>query len=183
MSGQEPGAVHPRPEARERTQRAFLEFWTPLQPVSTATVLMHGDVDGLGAGALLTRSLRASGAEVVPLATGKGEGAWTPEVQARVAATAPEPCSSPTSAAARIPSRPPPPCSSITIGRLCASAKTMAARLRVREPGIRQAEFLERSRHLDGVLTAAALEHFTVANDERPITDVAREFLAYAGWV
>lgn len=73
--------------------------------------------------------------------------------------------------------------STITIGRLCASAGTMAARLRVREPGIRQAEFVERSRHLDRVLTAAALEDFTVTNDDRPITGVAQEFLERAGWL
>ena len=41
--------------------------------------------------------------------------------------------------------------------------ETMAARLRVREPGMQQAEFVERSRTLEQRLTDAALEHFRVS--------------------
>jgi hypothetical protein len=71
----------------------------------------------------------------------------------------------------------------ITIVRLVAPIETMAARLRLREPGIRQDEFLQRSRTLDGILTAATVEDFTVANDGRSITDVAQEVLERAGWL
>lgn len=68
----------------------FLGFWEPLQPVTVVTVLMHGDVDGLGAGALLTRALWNRGVTATPLVTGKAEGPWTPAVQARVAAARPQ---------------------------------------------------------------------------------------------
>ena len=71
----------------------------------------------------------------------------------------------------------------VIVCRLTASHETMAARLRVREPGQRQAEFVERSRTLEQRLTAAALEHFRVSNDGRDITAVAREGLERAGWM
>ena len=71
---------------------------------------------------------------------------------------------------------------SLIVCRLTASHETMAARLRVREPGMRQAEFVERSRTLEQRLTDAALEHFRVSNDGRDITAVAREVLERAGW-
>jgi|RhiMetdeSRZDD1v2_1073273.scaffolds.fasta_scaffold209016_3 cytidylate kinase len=71
----------------------------------------------------------------------------------------------------------------ITIARLVAPLETMAARLRVRDPGIRQQEFVDRSRTLEGILTAAALEDFTVPNDRRSVTDVAQELLERAGWI
>ena len=70
----------------------------------------------------------------------------------------------------------------ITIARLTADTGTMEARLRVREPGIRLDEFLERSRSLARILSRAALEDFAVANDARNVTDVARELLERAGW-
>ena len=75
------------------------------------------------------------------------------------------------------------PGTTITVARLSVSAQTMESRLRVREPGIRQAEFLERSRQLDQTLTAAALEDFTLTNDDRSVTDVAQELLQRAGWI
>ena len=81
--------MHPSDAPPERARRQFLDWWRPLQPAGRTTVLMHSDVDGLGAGALLTRALRAAGVDATPLVTGKGEGAWTPSVVARVAASAP----------------------------------------------------------------------------------------------
>ena len=71
----------------------------------------------------------------------------------------------------------------IIVARLSASTQTMNARLRVREPGIRQAEFLERCRDLDHTLTVAGLDDFTVTNDHRSITAVAEELLTRAGWI
>ena len=66
--------------------------------------------------------------------------------------------------------------------RLTASVETMAARLRIREPGIRQEEFVQRSRQLDATLNQAALEDFTLRNDDRNVTEVAQELLRRAGW-
>jgi hypothetical protein len=71
---------------------------------------------------------------------------------------------------------------SLVVCRLTASHETMAARLRVREPGMRQAEFVERSRTLEQRLTDAGLEDFRVSNDGRDVTAVAREVLERAGW-
>ena len=68
--------------------------------------------------------------------------------------------------------------------RLTASLDTMQSRLRVREPGMFQAEAVARAAALDDVLGRARAEDFTVDNgDGRSITDVAREVLAGAGWL
>ncbi len=71
----------------------------------------------------------------------------------------------------------------VTVCRLIASLDTMADRLRTREVGLRQQEFLERSRTLEAVLAAAGVEDFRVVNDRRNVTDVARELLTRAGWI
>ena len=71
----------------------------------------------------------------------------------------------------------------VTVCRLTAAPATMAARVRRREPGMRQNEFVTRSRALDEVLSTAALEDFTIENDGRNVTAVARELLARAGWI
>ena len=71
----------------------------------------------------------------------------------------------------------------ITICRLTAGDATMAARIRQREPGMRQAEFVARSRALEDTLSKAALEQFTIDNDARSVTDAARELLTRAGWL
>jgi hypothetical protein len=70
----------------------------------------------------------------------------------------------------------------IVICRLRASIRAMEERVRWREPGMLQAELIERVSVLDAELDASALHDFVVENDERPITDVAREVLATAGW-
>jgi hypothetical protein len=75
------------------------------------------------------------------------------------------------------------PGTTIIVARLSVSALTMESRLRVREPGVRQAEFLERSRHLDRILADSALEDFIITNDQRSVTDVAHELLERAGWI
>jgi hypothetical protein len=71
----------------------------------------------------------------------------------------------------------------VTICRLTAGTATMAARVRQREPGMRQEEFVARSGVLDETLSQAALEDFTVVNDGRQVTDVARELLVRARWL
>ncbi len=59
----------------------------------------------------------------------------------------------------------------------------MERRLRLREPGMHQERFVIRSRVLQEKLEAADLEDFTVLNDGRTVTDVAREVLQRASWI
>jgi len=53
----------------------------------------------------------------------------------------------------------------------------------VREPGMHQATFVARARELQHVLDAAQLEDFTIVNDDRSVTEVARDVLERAGWL
>ena len=71
----------------------------------------------------------------------------------------------------------------IIVCRLTAAHQTMAARLRTRDPGVRREEFVERSRMLDAILTAAGVEDFSIDNDGRDVTAVATELLQRAGWI
>jgi hypothetical protein len=71
----------------------------------------------------------------------------------------------------------------VVVCRLTATVETMERRLRLREPGMHQDRFVLRSRVLQEMLEAAKLEDFTVLNDGRPVTDVAREVLRRAGWI
>jgi hypothetical protein len=71
----------------------------------------------------------------------------------------------------------------LVVCRLTAACDTMERRLRLREPGIHQDRFVMRSRMLQEALEAAKLEDFTVVNDGRSVTDVAREVLQRAGWI
>jgi hypothetical protein len=71
----------------------------------------------------------------------------------------------------------------VLVCRIRASVATMQARVRQREPGALQDEFVARAATLDAVLDAARVEDFTVDNDDRSITDVAREMLLRAGWI
>ena len=67
--------------------------------------------------------------------------------------------------------------------RLTAALDTMQDRLRIREPGMLQAQFLARAGELEQILNEANVENFAVVNDQRPVTDVARELLERAGWL
>lgn len=71
----------------------------------------------------------------------------------------------------------------MVVCRLTAAQQTMAARLRTRDPGVRREEFVERSRMLDAILTAAGVEDFSIDNDGRDVTSVATEMLERAGWI
>jgi hypothetical protein len=75
------------------------------------------------------------------------------------------------------------PGADLVVCRLLASFETMERRLRVREPGLNQSRFVNRARELDRALDAAAVENFTLVNDGRQVTDVARELLTRAGWL
>lgn len=71
----------------------------------------------------------------------------------------------------------------LVLCRLTADLETLQRRLLIREPGINQERFVERSRTLHEALEAAKVEDFIVVNDGRAITDVAREVLVRAGWM
>jgi hypothetical protein len=70
-----------------------------------------------------------------------------------------------------------------TICRLSAGIDTMQERVRTRESGVLQQEYVDRVTILDAILDRARLEDFVVLNEDRPINDVAKEMLIKAGWI
>jgi hypothetical protein len=72
---------------------------------------------------------------------------------------------------------------SLTICRLRATPSTMQDRVRLREPGMLQEQFVGRVIELETALDTARVEDFSVDNDRRSVTDVARELLQRAGWL
>lgn len=75
------------------------------------------------------------------------------------------------------------PGAQITVCRLTATVQTMQNRVRLREPGMFQQEFVNRAATLNAVLDSAAVENFVVVNEDRSPTDVAEEMLHRAGWL
>jgi predicted kinase len=75
------------------------------------------------------------------------------------------------------------PDAATVICRLTASLKTMEERVSVREPGILHDTFVARVAELDAILDAARLEDFLLSNDDRPVSEVATDLLARAGWI
>jgi hypothetical protein len=73
--------------------------------------------------------------------------------------------------------------STVVVCRLIASMETMEQRVRLRESGISQRDYVARVAELNTILDRAQLENFTVTNENRPLTDVARELLVKAGWI
>ncbi|HKH98061.1 MAG TPA: hypothetical protein VJ999_03050 [Candidatus Sulfotelmatobacter sp.] len=67
--------------------------------------------------------------------------------------------------------------------RLSANIGTMRQRLKMRESGILQAQYVARVAKLNSVLDRARLEDFTVASDDRSVTQIAHEMLLKAGWI
>jgi hypothetical protein len=67
--------------------------------------------------------------------------------------------------------------------RLRVDVETMQRRVRVREPGMLQAQFVARVIALEVALDAGRVEDFAVSNDSRSVTAVAREILERAGWL
>ena len=67
--------------------------------------------------------------------------------------------------------------------RLTASIETMNQRVKMRESGVSQREYVARVAKLNGILDHARLEDFTVTNQDRSLTDVALEMLIKAGWI
>lgn len=67
--------------------------------------------------------------------------------------------------------------------RLVAGIATMQQRVRMRETGMLQQQFVDRVAILDDILDRARLEDFAVINEDRPLNDVAKEMLIKAGWI
>lgn len=71
----------------------------------------------------------------------------------------------------------------VVVCRLSAKIETMEQRVAARETGILRREYIARVAELNRILDGAALENFTVENENRSLTEVAREVLAKAGWI
>jgi hypothetical protein len=67
--------------------------------------------------------------------------------------------------------------------RLTAGIDTMQQRVKIRESGVLQREYVDRVALLEAILDRAQLEDFAVINENRPINEVAREMLIKAGWI
>jgi hypothetical protein len=75
------------------------------------------------------------------------------------------------------------PSATVMVCRLRASIHTMRERVWQREFGMLQQQFVDRVEEVEAAIDAAGLEDFSVSNDGRSITDVAREVLERAGWL
>lgn len=71
----------------------------------------------------------------------------------------------------------------LVVCRLSASMKTMEQRVAARETGILRREYIARVAELNRILDGAALENFTVENENRSLMEVAREVLIKAKWI
>ncbi|HEY2914417.1 MAG TPA: hypothetical protein VGK21_13725 [Candidatus Angelobacter sp.] len=67
--------------------------------------------------------------------------------------------------------------------RLTAGINTMQQRVKTRESGVLQAQYVDRVAILDAILDRARLEDFAIINEGRPVNDVAQEMLIKAGWI
>ena len=70
-----------------------------------------------------------------------------------------------------------------TVCRLTAGIHTMQQRVKMRESGVMQREYVDRVAILDAVLDRAQLEDFAVINENRSLSKVAQEMLRKAGWI
>jgi hypothetical protein len=57
------------------------------------------------------------------------------------------------------------------------------ARVKIRELGIAQSNYVSRVSELNSILDRARLEDFTVSNENRSVIEVAEEMLTKAGWI
>jgi hypothetical protein len=72
---------------------------------------------------------------------------------------------------------------SLLVCRLRAPVTKMQDRVRLREPGMCQEQFVARVVTLESKLDEACVEDFSVDNEDRSVTEVAREMLERAGWL
>jgi hypothetical protein len=75
------------------------------------------------------------------------------------------------------------PGAEIIVCRLRAPLETMQQRVRLREPGFLQQQFVARVAELETLLDRAGVEDFAINNAGRSVTEVAREMLTRAGWL
>lgn len=75
------------------------------------------------------------------------------------------------------------PCRELVVCRLRARLSTMQRRVGQRELGIFREKYIARVAELEHELADARLDDFSVENDGRDVTDVAREVLMIAGWL
>ena len=67
--------------------------------------------------------------------------------------------------------------------RLIAGIETMQRRVKMRERGLAQREYVARVEKLNVILDHAKLEDFIVVNEDRSVNEVANEMLVKAGWI
>jgi len=72
---------------------------------------------------------------------------------------------------------------SVVVCRLTASVGTMEQRIKGRESGISQREYVARVAKLNDILDRARLENFTISNENRSLSEVSYEMLLKAGWI
>jgi hypothetical protein len=72
---------------------------------------------------------------------------------------------------------------SVVVCRLTASIETMQRRVKMRELGLSQREYIARVTKLNDILDRARLEDFAISNENRPLSEVAHEMLLKAGWI
>jgi hypothetical protein len=75
------------------------------------------------------------------------------------------------------------PAANTVVCRLTANIEMMKRRVEMRDLGILQQEYIARVTELNTILDRAQLEHFAVANENRPLNEVALEMLLKAGWI
>jgi len=75
------------------------------------------------------------------------------------------------------------PTTNTVVCRLTATVAAMKQRVKTRETGILQREYVARVAKLNAILDRARLEDFIVANGNHSLSDVAWEMLIKAGWI
>src|ERR1051326_3600592 len=70
-----------------------------------------------------------------------------------------------------------------TICRLTATIPTMWQRVKMRESGTLQLQYVNRVVTLETILDRARLEDFVVVNESRSVSEVAQEMLSKASWI
>jgi hypothetical protein len=71
----------------------------------------------------------------------------------------------------------------VTVCRLTASVETLELRVKMRESGISQQQYVSRVADLNAILDDAHLEDFALINENRALTEVAHDMLVRAGWL
>ena len=75
------------------------------------------------------------------------------------------------------------PAASTIVCRLIARVETMEQRVKMRELGLSQREYVDRVAELNITLDRAQLEDFSLTSENRSLTEVAHEMLLRAGWI